>query len=186
MNNKIIKELIIILLLFIVIIFVMGILFYNFIPSNAEEFSSVDYVTSDDVNTILDEIEANSGVNIKNEDSNSLLKSYTITKEDLNEYASENSYESGKKDPFSESSETVESVVTTQTTEVQATQNQVSNPYNSLVENQGTEEKEETEKTEEAKEIKAETKTETKVEAKEETKESSSTTGTFFEKANSK
>lgn len=108
MKNKIVKELIIIFLLLIVIVFAIGVLFYDSISEDVDEIILTQYESSNAVNEVLKEIEENGGENLKPNTSDSLLKSYSITEEDLLKYASENYYESGKKDPFAENSETID------------------------------------------------------------------------------
>jgi len=95
---------------------------------DVDEVVSIEYETDSTVNEVLAEIQENSGVDLKNTSSNSLLKSYSINEEDLTIYASDNSYESGKKDPFAESSETIEEHTTTTVQTGTATQTQTSNP----------------------------------------------------------
>lgn len=128
MNSKIVKESFIILLLFIVIMFCLGILFYDSMSVNTEDIVSIEYKASDNVNNVLTEIQSNSGVDVTKQTSNSILQSYSIGAEDLTVYASDNSYESGKKDPFAESSETIEEVVTTTSKTGTASNSQTSNP----------------------------------------------------------
>lgn len=111
MNGKFAKEIFIMVLLFIVVMFTIGILFYEFMPSNDEKLSSIEYLQSDDVRATLAEIQANTGVDNSGDSTNSLLKSYSVNKDDLSGYQSENYYESGKKDPFAEYSERVEDEV---------------------------------------------------------------------------
>ncbi len=93
MNSKFAKEIFIMILLFIVVMFTIGILFYEFMPSNDEKLSSIEYLQSDDVKATLAEIQANTGVDSSNDNTNSLLKSYSINKDDLSGYQSENYYE---------------------------------------------------------------------------------------------
>lgn len=128
MNNKILRESLIIFLLVIVIMFTLGILFYDYIPTTKDDISSVQYVTDENVEQVLNEIQTNSGIDIKSEVTDSPLKSYTITADDLNVYATENYYESGKKDPFAEYSDPVEETVRTTTTTGTANNSQGSNP----------------------------------------------------------
>lgn len=110
--GKIVKEIFIILLLLLVVGFTIGILFYEFIPSENENISSVEYTQSEKVLATLSEIQDNSNVEDSTDDNkNSLLKSYSINKSDSNEGKSDNSYESGKKDPFAEYSGTVKEEV---------------------------------------------------------------------------
>lgn len=111
MNKKLAKELFIIALLAIVVIFILGILFYDYIPQD-QKITSVKYVADENVVSTIEEIKSNSGEDITEEKEDSLLQSYTIDKDDLSGYASDNSYESGKKDPFAEDSEPVDEKVT--------------------------------------------------------------------------
>lgn len=180
MNNKILKEILIIALLCVVVLFCLGILFYDTMAVDDKNIESVSYTTSQNVNDVLTEIQSNSGVDIKNQDSSSLLKSYSIGKEELEIYASDKSYESGKKDPFAEYSETIDQVVTTTTRGGTTSPSQAGNPV-STTENKKDEITEvlkngvtNTVQNEVAKE-KVENKT-----------VSSSTVGTFFENKNSK
>lgn len=171
MNNKILKEVFIIFLLVVVIMFAFAILFYDCISADKKEISSIEYITDEEVGKALKEIQKNSGVDIENESANYLLKSYSINKDDLTVFASENSYESGKKDPFSESAEPVEEIVKTTTINPTKENSESNNSVN-------LKEEEEEKKTENNKE---ETKKENTVSEK-----STSTTGTFFENKNSK
>ena len=100
MNNKILRESLIIFLLIIVIMFTLGILFYDYIPTTKEEISSVEYVTDANVEQVLDEIQTNSGIDIKSEITDSPLKSYTITASDLKSFAKDKTYDEGRADPF--------------------------------------------------------------------------------------
>ena len=111
MNKKLVKELFIIALLSIVVIFILGILFYDYIPID-HKITSVKYVADENVVSTIDEIKSNSGEDITQDKNDSLLQSYTIDKDDLSGYASDNSYESGKVDPFAEDSEPVDEKVT--------------------------------------------------------------------------
>lgn len=127
MNSKILREIIIILLLIIVIIFAFGVLFYDCISADRDSIYSVEYVTDNNTNEVLGEIQKNSGVDIENESSASILKSYSIGEEELYIYETQKSYESGKKDPFAESSESVKEVVTTTETTVTVPNSQTNN-----------------------------------------------------------
>lgn len=128
MNNKMLRESLIIFLLVAVIIFSLGILLYDYIPTTKEEISSVEYVTDENVEQVLNEIQTNSGIDIKSDVIDSPLKSYTITPEELNVYASEKYYESGKKDPFAEYSDPIEETVRTTVTSGNSNNSQLSNP----------------------------------------------------------
>lgn len=146
--NKTIRDIFIILLLCMIVIFTIGLLFYDCIPYKNEKIESVEYVADKSVTNTIKQIEANGGSDNTKDKEDLLLKSYSIGKEDLNKFTSENSYETGKKDPFAEYSNTVEeevikTVTTVNTTNVQSnniveeTKNTVSNSSvnNSVKEN---------------------------------------------------
>ena len=164
MKSKILKEVFIIILLVIVIVFTLGILFYDSISIGSKPVSSVQYEASQEVEEVLNEIQESSGTDINEKDS--LLKSYTINKDDLNVYANENYYESGKKDPFAENSEDVEVEETTTTTSTNKNNTESNNTY---IANEETE---------------SSNINENKV--TNETSKNGSTTGTFFENKSSK
>lgn len=167
MNSKILREIIIILLLVIVILFAFGVLFYDCISVDKDSIYSVQYVIDDKTNEVLKEIQKNSGIDIENENSTSILKSYSIGEEELYMYESQNSYESGKKDPFAESSESVKEVVTETEKNATVPNSQTNNYVNTNeISNKTSSNK-------------------SKENGKKETNENS-TTGTFFENKNSK
>lgn len=202
MNNKILKELFIILLLVIVIMFAFAILFYDCISADNLKISSIEYIIDSETNKVLKDIQLNSGVDIEKESSNYLLKSYSIDKDDLSLFASENSYESGKSDPFAESAEPVEERTTTITTVPEKTNSEVNDTVilndkdkvtnevisNTIIEPQN-EVKANTVKVEEKKntnEVKNQTKNNKKSEKQTNTVKEESTVGTFFENKSSK
>ncbi len=113
MSNKIFKESIIIFLLIVAIIFAMGILFYDLITENVEDIIQTQYATSEDVEEVLKDIDNMEEKQANPNASESLLKSYKITAEDLKGFESNKYYESGKEDPFAESSENVDESITT-------------------------------------------------------------------------
>lgn len=164
MKSKILKEVFIIILLVIVIVFTLEILFYDSISIGSKPVSSVQYEASSEVEEVLNEIQESSGTDINEKDS--LLKSYTINKDDLNVYANENYYESGKKDPFAENSEDVEVEETTTATITNKNNTESNNTY---IANEETE---------------SSNINENKV--TNETSKNGSTTGTFFENKSSK
>ena len=125
MNRKIKKEFILLILIILVVAFILGILFYDILPTD-ETIVSKEYEFGDNVKTTLEEIYA-SGNDIDVEE-NSVIKSYEVTEDDLEEYSSSNSYEVGKQDPFAESAEPVDRTnVTTKTKEAQKNTSQSSN-----------------------------------------------------------
>lgn len=130
--SKLIKEIFIILLLCMIVIFTIGLLFYDVMPHKSEKIESIEYVADKNVTEAIKQIESNTGSDATNDKDDSLLKSYSIKKEDLNEYASENYYETGKKDPFAEYSnpveeEAVKTVISGNSTNVQSENKNVDN-----------------------------------------------------------
>lgn len=92
MVKSIIKELIVILLLVLAIILALGVLFYDYIPTNKTVPSVATYSTSESVKTELDE-------QITEEET--VLVTYSITAGDINNYSKTNAYDKGKANPFS-------------------------------------------------------------------------------------
>ena len=92
MAKSFIKEIFIVLLLCIAIVLILGILFYDYIPTNRVIPTKEAYVTPNDVKEEI------------NEQITEIEKteiSYEITDADLNIYKQSSSYKPGKKDPFS-------------------------------------------------------------------------------------
>lgn len=117
MNSRFTKELLIIVLLFSVIIFTVSILFYDCFPFSEDRVKSIEYQADEKIKSTIAEVKEKSAINT--EDSNKILKTYTVDKADLTIYNKEE-YDAGKKNPFSEVSEPVEDVVTTESTEGKA------------------------------------------------------------------
>ena len=95
MAKSILKEVAIMLLLCVAIVLIIGVIFYDSIPSNKVVPNKLQaYVTSQNVQAEIDE---------KVTATNKVEVSYEITGSDLSLYRQTNSYQSGKPDPFSES-----------------------------------------------------------------------------------
>ena len=92
MIKSIIKEIIIVLLLLLAIVLALGVLFYDYIPTNKLVPSVETYATSESVKAELNE-------QVTNEET--VLVTYEITAGDLNTYAKTNQYKKGKANPFS-------------------------------------------------------------------------------------
>lgn len=92
MVKSIIKEIIIMLLLCVAILLILGVLFYDYIPSNKVVPGKIAYSTPENIQEEVNEevIEANK-----------TKITYEITDADLNIYKQSNSYVPGKRDPFS-------------------------------------------------------------------------------------
>lgn len=99
MVKSIIKEVIIILLLLLAVILALGVLFYEYIPTNKTVPSVSTYKTSDSVQRELDE---------KIADNETILETYEITAEDLKHLQQNKTYVPGKANPFSTYEDPVE------------------------------------------------------------------------------
>ena len=97
MVKTIFKEIFIMLLLCIAIVLILGILFYDYIPTNRVIPAKEAYTTPENVK---EEIEEQITEIEKTE------VSYEITDSDLNIYKQTSSYKPGKRDPFSLVTET--------------------------------------------------------------------------------
>lgn len=93
MAKRIIKEIIIMLLLCLAIILILGVLLYEYVPSNKIIPDEVSYTTPQD---IKEEISKSEGV-----DDEQIILTYSIDATDLNNYERINTYVPGKTNPFS-------------------------------------------------------------------------------------
>ena len=93
MVGKILKEVAIALLLCLAIILLLGVLLYEYIPNNKVLPEKVAYVTPENVK---EEINKSEGV-----DESSVVLTYQIDANDLNNYKRINDYVPGKPNPFS-------------------------------------------------------------------------------------
>ncbi len=114
MAKSIIKEFFIMLLLCIAIVLILGVVFYEYIPTNKAIPNPMSpYTTPEDVKAEIDEeITESEQQNI----------TYTITGKDLNLYKQQNSYIAGKENPFA-ASPTVENSENAVTNNVGSTGN---------------------------------------------------------------
>ena len=132
MFKTIIKEAFILLLLCIAIVLILGILFYDYIPTNRVIPEKEAYYTPENVKTEINEqITEMEKVEI----------SYEITDADLSVYKQTSSYKPGKPDPFS-LTETNDNAVgendnTTDTTGNGTTTNSNTNSTNTFFDNEG-------------------------------------------------
>lgn len=100
MIKSVLKEVCIMLLLCIAIVLILGVIFYDSIPSNKAVPNKLSaYTTPENVQTEIDE--EVSGMN-------KVEVSYEITSSDLTLYKQTQSYTPGKPDPFSASTSTNE------------------------------------------------------------------------------
>ena len=92
MAKTILKEIIIILLLLVAIVLALGILFYDYIPTNKTIPSVEKYSTAENIKTELAE-------SITEDET--VLVTYEITSADLKTYEKKGNYDKGKANPFS-------------------------------------------------------------------------------------
>lgn len=93
MAKNVIKEIIIMLLLCLAIILVLGVLLYEYVPSNKIIPDEVSYTTPEN---IKEELSKSDGV-----DDEQVILTYSIDATDLNNYERINTYVAGKPNPFS-------------------------------------------------------------------------------------
>ena len=98
MAKKVIKEIIIMLLLVLAIILVLGVLLYEYVPSNKIIPDEVAYTTPEAVQEELSKSE--------DVDSEEVILTYSVDSTDLDNYERINTYVPGKPNPFSPYNET--------------------------------------------------------------------------------
>lgn len=99
MLKSVIKEVFIILLLSIAILLVLGILFYDYIPTNRVVPTKKAYSTPEEVKNEIEEVVT---------ETEKVEVSYEVTDADLNIYKQTGSYTEGKANPFALESTTNE------------------------------------------------------------------------------
>ena len=100
MAKKLIKEMMIMLLICLAIILILGVLLYEYVPSNKIIPEEVSYTTP----TAVQE-ELSKGENVENDE---IILTYSVDSTDLDNYERINTYVPGKPNPFSPYSETTE------------------------------------------------------------------------------
>ena len=100
MAKKFIKEMMIMLLICLAIILILGVLLYEYVPSNKIILEEVSYTTP----TAVQE-ELSKGENVENDE---IILTYSVDSTDLDNYERINTYVPGKPNPFSPYDETVE------------------------------------------------------------------------------
>ena len=100
MAKKMIKEMMIMLLLMLAIILILGVLLYEYVPSNKIIPNAVSYTTPEAVQEELSKSE-----DVENDQ---IILTYSVDSTDLDNYERINTYVPGKPNPFSPYSETTE------------------------------------------------------------------------------
>lgn len=98
MIKNIIKEIIIILLLVLAIILILGVMLYEYVPSNKFIPEKISYTTPE---SVKNELQTDTNV-----DDTEVVITYEIDSTDLNNYKKIQEYIPGKKNPFSSIVET--------------------------------------------------------------------------------
>ncbi len=120
MVKTIIKEIGIVLLLLVAIALILGIIFYDYNPSNKTVPAKVEpYAFPEDVKEELTETLQNLEQNI--------VRTYYIDSQDLNLYEATNDYDKGKVNPFAEESSSSTGTVENNGTNTTSSSNTTSN-----------------------------------------------------------
>ena len=93
MTKNIFKEIVIVLLLCLAIILLLGVILYDYVPTNKIVPEEITYSTSKEVK---DELKS-----ADEADADKVILTYTLDQTDLNNYQSINDYRPGKTNPFS-------------------------------------------------------------------------------------
>ena len=101
MAKKVIKEIIIMLLLCLAIILILGVLLYEYVPSNKIIPDEVSYTKPEAVQEELSKSE--------DVDNDEVILTYSVDSTDLDNYERINTYVPGKPNPFSPYNETTTS-----------------------------------------------------------------------------
>jgi hypothetical protein len=155
------KELFIMALLLMIVVFMVGIIFYEYMPNNKTVPEPEMYSTDASTTAVLQEIAAISTTSNSTSETQSVIKSYSIGAKELSTAESKQSYTSGKTDPFAEYVAPATNEISNTTADGNTTS---SNGTTNTTGNTST----------------------TGSSSSNKNSSSSSTTGTFFEKSNSK
>ena len=99
--SKVTREAFTFILLLAAVVITLGLLLYDFIPTETEMPDTLEYVSEAKVTSTKQAI-ADAGYSIGGDEGESLLRSYTVTQTDLDMYEAKKSYKSGKINPFEE------------------------------------------------------------------------------------
>lgn len=95
------KELFIMALLLMIVVFMIGMVFYEYMPNNKVVPEPITYSADSSTTAVLQEIATvSSDTSTGSYEVESVIKSYSIGTKELSTAASKQSYTSGKTDPF--------------------------------------------------------------------------------------
>ena len=98
------KELFIMALLLMIVVFMIGMVFYKYMPNNKTVPEPEMYTTDSATAAVLQEISASTSYSYGDDETEveDVIKSYSIGQKELSTAASKQTYVSGKTDPFAE------------------------------------------------------------------------------------
>ena len=98
------KEIFIMALLLMIVVFMLGMVFYKYMPNNKTIPEPISYSADSSTTAVLQEISASTGYSDSSgeEQVEDVIKSYSIGTQELTTAASKQTYVSGKTDPFAE------------------------------------------------------------------------------------
>lgn len=99
------KELFIMALLLMIVVFMIGMVFYKYMPNNKTVPEPTTYTADSSTAAVLQEIAASTSYSYDDEEASEVedvIKSYSIGQKELSTAASKQTYVSGKTDPFAE------------------------------------------------------------------------------------
>lgn len=99
------KELFIMALLLMIVVFMIGMVFYKYMPNNKTVPEPVTYTADSSTTAVLQEIAESNGYSSSSDEEyevEDVIKSYSIGTKELTTAASKQTFVSGKTDPFAE------------------------------------------------------------------------------------
>ena len=97
------KELFIMALLLMIVVFMIGMVFYKYMPNNKVVPEPITYTADSTTTAVLQEISESNGYSSSADDEvEDVIKSYSIGTKELTTAASKQTFVSGKTDPFAE------------------------------------------------------------------------------------
>lgn len=106
------KELFLMALLLMIVVFMVGMVFYEYMPNNKTVPEPITYTADSSTTAVLQEIATvTSQTTTGGSEVESVIKSYSIGTKELTTAASKQVYTSGKTDPFAVYKETVTNTV---------------------------------------------------------------------------
>ena len=99
--KHVVKEIFIIALLIMTVVFIIGMIFYEYMPNNKIVPEPITYMAESSTTAVLQGIQSEVLIQEDSEEQ-SIIKSYSIGAKELSTAAAKHSYTSGKTNPFSQ------------------------------------------------------------------------------------